>query len=139
MRNDLDMLPMLFGMLHKKMMEQHHEVLTKHGLNKTHIPYIMFLSKHKEGLTQKEMSEKLFLDKGHTSRALKELVDCGIIRKDQEKTYKNKYYLEVKGIAIIKEIKAASDVVKEKIEGLLTDGEIQVLRNLIQKIMQLDL
>ena len=85
------------------------------------------------------MSEKLFLDKGHTSRALKELVDCGIIRKDQERTYKNKYYLEEKGIVIVKEIKAASDAVKEKIEELLTDEEIQVLRNLIQKIMQLDL
>lgn len=139
MRNDLDMLPMLFGMLHKKMMEQHQEVLTQNGLNKTHMPYLMVLSKHQDGMTQKEMIETLFLDKGHASRALKELVKLNMVRVDAERTYKNKYFLQEQGLSVIKKIKSVNDSVKEKIENVLTDEELGVLRGLIQKIMHLDL
>jgi len=139
MRNDLDMLPMLFGMLHKKMMDQHQEVLVHNGLNKTHLPYLLVLSKHVDGMTQKEMIDALFLDKGHASRALKELVELHMVRIDQERTYKNKYYIEHRGLSIIKEIKQVNDSVRKKIENVLTDEEIMVLNSLIQKIMHLDL
>lgn len=137
MNPDLNSLPMLFSALHKKMMEQHHKLLIEAGLSRIHIPYLMVLSEHEKGLTQKEMIDLLFLDKAHASRALHDLVDKKIIRKDEETIYKNKYYLEEDGKQIIKKMNETTQTLRMKIFSELEDQEIALFKRLSEKLLKL--
>lgn len=137
MNPDLNSLPMLFSALHKKMMEQHHKLLIEAGLSRIHIPYLMILSEHKEGLTQKEMIDLLFLDKAHASRALRDLIDKHMIRKDEETIYKNKYYLEEDGMHIIKKMNETTQAWRMRIFSELDDDEISLFKRLTEKLLKL--
>ncbi len=136
MKEDMSLLPMLFQALHKKMMEQHQKLMEAHQLSKIHIPYIMMLSKIKEGLTQKELSDKTMLDKAHTSRAIRELIEKGIIEKDSDISYKYKLKLTNKGLELSELFKNQADQIHKKVFSSLDDDEIKDLRRLIQKLYQ---
>jgi DNA-binding MarR family transcriptional regulator len=137
MNPDLNSLPMLFSALHKKMMEQHQQFLLEVGLSKMHVPYLMILAEHQEGLTQKEMIDQLFLDKAHASRALRDLIMKKMIRKDEETIYKNKYYLEEKGRNIIKNMRETTQALRMKIFSSLDDDEVALFKRLSEKLLKL--
>lgn len=134
---DINTMPTLFSALHKKMMERHHQLLSKYGLTKIHMPYLMVLGDHQEGLTQKEMIDLLFLDKAHASRALRDLVSKHMIYKDDETLYKNKYYILEEGQKIVEESKKETMLVKMKILESMTEDEIVLFRKLIERIIKI--
>lgn len=137
MNQDMNFLPILFSTLHKRMMDYHQQVLSKYGLAKIHMPYLMILFEHPEGMTQREMIETLFLDKAHASRALKDLVELKFVRKDDEGTYKNKYYILDLGKALIQESRSEGLRLREKLASVLTKEEIEQFRHISSKIMSI--
>lgn len=138
MRNtNLDQMPTLFAALHKRMMENHQKILSEFGLTKIHMPYLMILKDHEEGLTQKEMIDALFLDKGHASRALRDLLEKEMIKRDDETMYKNKYHLLDQGQKVVTAVKKDSMQLRMKILELMTEEEIVLFRNLAEKIIKI--
>lgn len=134
MQNDMSLMPMLFSALQKKMMEQHQIIMDRYHISKTHMPYLMILKQNPEGMTQHEMTEKSFLDKAHTSRALKELLDMAYIKKDDLSKYKNKYYLTEKGLEIAEAFRVSSQKIKQKVFETLSQEEMAQLTNIMKKL-----
>lgn len=133
----IDSMPTLFAALHKRMMENHQKILSEYGLTKIHMPYLMILNDHKEGLTQREMIDALFLDKGHASRALRDLLEKDMIKRDDETMYKNKYYLLDQGKEVVTAVKKDSMQLRMKILELMTEEEMILFRNLAEKILKI--
>lgn len=135
MKKDMTTLPMIFNTLHKKMMEKHHDILNSYNLSKVHMPYLLIISDHQEGITQKAMTNVLFMDKAHASRALKDLLNKAMINKDDETVYKNKYYLTDLGKKVVEDIRTSSMKMREKIILALTPEEIDAFRKLSEKLV----
>lgn len=137
MNQDLNSLPILFAALHKKMMEQHQKLLLEAGLSRIHVPYLMILSEHEQGLTQKEMIDLLFLDKAHASRALRDLIDKKMIRKNDETIYKNKYFLEENGRKMIQKMQETQQALRMKMLSALDEDEVLLFKRLSEKLLKL--
>lgn len=134
MDNSISMLPTLLHTLRKKMMEEYNKLLDSYGLTQAHVPYLMVLCHHKEGLPQKEMIDIIHLDKAHASRALKELVIKEILIKEDKNTYKNKYFLSDKGLELTKKMKLLNHSSHEEIFSILTDEERKQLEIIVKKL-----
>ena len=134
MNQDMSLLPMLFSALQKKMMEQHQKIMDKYQISRSHMPYLMMSKSSKDGMTQQELSEKSFLDKAHTSRSLKELLEIGFVEKENINKYKNKFKLTEKGLKVAKEFKTEGAKVHKKVFEVLTEEETQQLGKIISKI-----
>ncbi len=134
MNHDMSLLPMLFSALQKKMMEQHQKIMDLYQISKAHMPYIMMLNTNKEGMTQHELTEKSFLDKAHTSRSLKELIEKDIIEKEEINKYKNKFKLTSKGLEIAQAFKAEGSKMHKKVFESLSKDELDQLRNILTKL-----
>ncbi|MFH0766511.1 MAG: MarR family transcriptional regulator [Bacillota bacterium] len=136
MNHDMSLLPMLLAALQKKMMEQHQKIMDQYQISKAHMPYIMMLNSNQEGMNQHELSEKSFLDKAHTSRALKELQEKEILVKEDINKYKNKFRLTPKGLEIANAFKVEGSKMNQKVFESLTKEELEQLRNIITKLYQ---
>jgi DNA-binding MarR family transcriptional regulator len=134
MDNSISMLPMLLHTLRKKMMEEYNKLLESYGLTQAHVPYLMVLCHHKDGLPQKEMIDIIHLDKAHASRALKELVIKDIFIKEDKNAYKNKYFLSDKGLDLTKKMKLLNQSSHEEVFSILTDDERMQLENIVKKM-----
>lgn len=134
MSHDMSLLPMVFSALQKKMMEQHQKIMDHYQISKAHMPYIMMLNNVKEGMTQHELTEKSFLDKAHTSRSLKELIEKSIIEKEDINKYKNKFKLTPKGLEIAKAFKAEGSKMHQKVFETLSEEELDQLKNILTKL-----
>ena len=128
------MLPVLLGILRKKIMEGQLQYFSQFGLSKQHIHYVVILWNHKEGLTQKEIIEFAHFDKAHASRALKELIDKNLIEKEDKKTYKNKYFLTKEGSEIAEKTKQNNHQIFEEIFSVLTEDEQKQLESILKKV-----
>ncbi len=135
-KHDMSLMPMVFSAIQKKMMEQHQIIMDKYHISRTHMPYLMMLRHESEGMTQHDMTEKSFLDKAHTSRALKELIDLGYVKKDDLSKYKNKYYLTDKGKKVAEAFVVSSNKIKENIMNTLTTEEVEQLTSIMRKLHQ---
>lgn len=82
-------------------------------------PFLVFLFKN-SGVTQEEMSSKLFIDKGTTAKALKKLEEAGYIYKKEDEKDKRAYrvYLTNEG----KEITEVVFKVLHNWNDILTSG-----------------
>ncbi|MCF7930773.1 MAG: MarR family transcriptional regulator [Acholeplasmataceae bacterium] len=134
MNHDMSLLPMVFSALQKKMMEQHQKIMDLYQISKAHMPYIMMLNTNKEGMTQQELTEKSFLDKAHTSRSLKELIEKNIVEKEDINKYKNKFKLTSKGLEIAQAFKAEGSKMHQKVFETLSKNELDQLRNILTKL-----
>ena len=131
----LSTLPMLLNILKNKIMEGQLKYFEEQGLSKQHIPYIIMLFNHQEGLTQKEMVDKIKLDKAHASRALQELEEKKFVVKDMHKGYKKKHYLTDKGIKLAEKMKQKRDENLDNVFSKISDEEKVTLEKILKKII----
>lgn len=134
MDHSISMLPTLLHTLRKKMMEEHNKLLESYGLTQMHIPYLMVLCNHKEGLPQKDMIDKIHLDKAHASRALKELVAKDILIKEDKQAYKNKYFLSKKGTELTQKMRLLNKSSHEEVFSILSGEEKEQLEHIVKKL-----
>jgi DNA-binding MarR family transcriptional regulator len=90
------------------------------------IPYLMVLSL-RQGITQDELSGKLFIDKGTVARSMKKLEDNGFIYRvpDPDNRRKNHVFLTEKGERILPRIRS----IDRKWEEALCEGLIKAERS----------
>lgn len=134
MERNISYLPILFHSLHKMMMEEHDTVFESCDLTKRHIPFLMVMGRFPEGLTQQEISEKMNMDKAHTSRTLRDLEEKGYVIKEGEGTYKHKYLPTEKSIEIKKLLKEKNDQIVNKVLSVLSDDEINQFETILRKL-----
>ncbi|MBN1334117.1 MAG: winged helix-turn-helix transcriptional regulator [Synergistales bacterium] len=97
--------------------------------------FLMALSHH-EGLTQDELSSRLWMDKTTTARAVKKLVEFGYVSKERDpldKRYCHLYITE-KGRALIPRIRQARERFTEMMTSGLSREEMDNLMELLEKV-----
>lgn len=134
MDHSISMLPMLFNILRKKMIIEHQKLMESHELTRRHIPYLMILFNHKEGLLQQEIVDKVHMDKAHASRSLKELLLREFIIKEDKKGYNKKYFLSDKGIDLTLKMKTQSQSIHEEVFSILDDEERTQFEDIIKRL-----
>jgi DNA-binding MarR family transcriptional regulator len=90
-----------------------------------------------EGITQKELSEHLYIGKSTTAKAIKNLVDSGYIRKEKDEKDKrsDRLYLTEKGREISPRIQQGFIEVVNVAMKDLSDEEIETSIILLNKIL----
>ncbi len=134
MERDISYLPVLFHSFNKQMMEEHEKILANSELTRRHIPFLIMLSRFPEGLTQQELSEKLNLDKAHTSRTLRDLEAKGYVEKLGETAYKNKFKETKKAHKVKCLVEKKNQEIIKKILGILSNEELDTFEMLVKKI-----
>ncbi len=136
MENNTPIFSVFLHVMKKKIMDEHLKYFESQNLSKQHLPYMMILSNHQEGLSQTQIIDIVKHDKAHASRALKELIELNYAHKDSEKGYKNKYYLTKKGLDIAVKIKHKNDEIMDEIFSVITEEEKHVLEDILKKVVE---
>jgi len=129
-------LPAFFHQMNKLMMEEHLKILSSYELTKVHVPILMVLSNHESGLYQSELARKLYYNRAHISRTLKELLERDFIYQENTNTYKNRYFISEKGITVADAIRASGKNIKERLFSVLTEEEPNEFGRLVKKMME---
>ncbi|MEG0307798.1 MAG: MarR family transcriptional regulator [Clostridium sp.] len=89
-----------------------------------------------DGLSHDELTEKVSVDKGTTTRAIKKLWENGYVRIELNENDKRKYhiYLTEKAIYKREEILSISALWEDKLTGCLSPNELDTLLELLRKI-----
>ncbi|MGE4321345.1 MAG: MarR family winged helix-turn-helix transcriptional regulator [Acholeplasmataceae bacterium] len=135
-QRDITFIPVMFHQIQKKMMEKHEKIMETYDLTKKHVPFFMILSKFPDGVTQQELSEKMHMDKGHTSRTLRELEDKGYVEKLGESAYKNKYKISQKGLDVQFNVKKENQEIIKTVLEVLTEEELESFERIMRKITE---
>ncbi|MDD3191364.1 MAG: hypothetical protein PHP41_01285 [Bacilli bacterium] len=139
MKTQLDFLPILFKKIKIAMQEAAAIVLAKHDLSKIHTMYFMVLYHHKIGLTMKQMSDFINVDKANTTRVITNLVKTQfVVEEETDKIRNKKYRLTEKGMLVATEIQQKNQEIEKKIRQTLSDTEWNDLISLSQKIALID-
>lgn len=136
MDNNTPVFSVFLHVMKKKIMDEHLKYFESQNLSKQHLPYMMILSNHQGGLAQTQIIDIIKHDKAHASRALKELIELNYAYKDNEKGYKNKYYLTDKGFEIAVKIKHKNDEILDEIFSVITEEEKHVLEDILKKVVE---
>ena len=127
--------PIWFAKIRKAIQKRQMELLKPYGLSSIHAMYLVALLNCSEGMTLRELGEKLFVDKANTSRAIAVLEEQGyIVKSDTESKLKYRICLTEQGTqmanTVAKDMKAAHDI----LFASLTSEEIQTVRNVMLKL-----
>ena len=90
----------------------------------------------KDGKNQEEISKKLEIDKGATTRTLKNLEEQGLITrvKDNHDKRTNRIYLTEKSKYIKEDVFNLIDQLRNEVSKSLTNEEEEILIDLLEKI-----
>jgi DNA-binding MarR family transcriptional regulator len=115
MTDELDFFPMSIGKLNKQMQKRFCEELKPFELSSAHALYLIVLYEN-DGLTLKDLTENVGMDKANTTRVISDLNLKGYIYTDRLKEGSRKYkvYLSDEG-------KKAADIVRSVITKMLGD------------------
>jgi DNA-binding MarR family transcriptional regulator len=109
----------------------------KYNIGSGQYLFLMFLS-HSEGVTQEEMSSRLFIDKGTTAKAIKRLEDEGYIKRSVDDKDKRAYkvYLTEEGRKVTVEISKVLHHWNNILTSDFTEEEKEIALNLLQRMLQ---
>ena len=133
-------MPILFSKISKNFNKKFGDYLKTYGLSKIQAFYLVCLYKNDQGLTLNQLNDMTGCDKANTSRAISDMEVKGIVdrnNKDIEKKYG--VYLTDKGKEITSEfVQAIKLDIKESLT-VLTSEEVNVLQNIIKKLLPLQI
>lgn len=101
--------------------------------------YLFLLSlSHNEGVTQEEMSCKLFIDKGTTAKAIKRLEGEGYVKRSVDDKDKRAYkvYLTEEGRKVTAEISEVLHDWNDILTSGFTEEEKGIALNLLQRMLE---
>lgn len=125
-------MPIYIGKIKKLMQKELNEKLKKHDLSSFHVMYIMVLYKNAEGLTLKELSSLVEVDKANTTRAINDLLNKDYIYRTEEMR-KYKIKLTQKGKNIAKEVeKGMCSIHQKAFENFSEDEKKELIRLVIK-------
>ncbi|MCH4886091.1 MarR family transcriptional regulator [Acidaminobacter sp. JC074] len=88
------------------------------------------------GITQKDLSNLVLIDKANTNRALKKLNELGLVimKSDENDLRVKRNYLTDKGTAIVKELRKRLDTLSKLFRQGTTDEEMQIFLKVVQQM-----
>lgn len=109
--------------------------LTKYNLTHFHARYLMYLYINKQ-LTMSELTTIIGVDKANTTRAVKDLLNCGYIQKVGEN--KRRFLLELSnlGKTVANDFNKCLNSFSKKVMDNFTEEEIKTLSVLTKKFME---
>jgi DNA-binding MarR family transcriptional regulator len=134
--DDLDFFPKSIGRLNKQMQKIFGEELQSCNLSSGHAMYMMVLYEN-DGITLKELTEEVGMDKANTTRVVKALKLKGYIYTDPptEGTRKYKVYLTDDGKKAAEIVRASVTKMLDKIFSILTESEREQYIALLKKLI----
>ena len=118
--------------VHTKISHQETDLLRRLGISAAHFDALV-QTMQQEGLTQKELSQRLLVTKGNVCYLVDKLeADKLLVRRSEGKT--NRLYLTAKGRALIEEVLPVHDSMIEDVLTALSTEEQSLLRNLLRKL-----
>jgi DNA-binding MarR family transcriptional regulator len=139
MMNDLDFFPKSIGKLNKQMQKIFGEELKPCDLSSAHALYLIVLFEN-DGLTLKELTENVGMDKANTTRVVTDLKAKGYIYTDCTKEGGRKYkvFLTENGKKAAEIVRSVITKMLDNIFSILTDAEraqyIAILKKIITNI-----
>jgi DNA-binding MarR family transcriptional regulator len=136
MMEDLDFFPMSIGKLNKQMQKRFAEELKPCDLSSAHAMYLLVLFEN-DGLTLKELTESVSLDKANTTQVVTDLKVKGYIYTDctREGSRRYKVFLTVEGKRAVEIVRSAIKKMLDNIFSILTDAEREQYIAILKKII----
>lgn len=97
------------------------------------VPFIMVIGKN-EGLSMREISTKLGIDKGLTTRVIKDLIKKDLVMNNCEAARTSKLYLTTKGKKAYKHSIKVLEKAAGQIFEVLEPEEYECMRKMVSKI-----
>lgn len=109
----------------------------KYSIGKGQWSFLTQLLFNHDGLTQEELSDKLYIDKANTARALKKLEDTGYIyrKEDPEDARKKRIYVTDKALEFENEFHQIFKGLNKMLSKGFTESEKDMARNLLYKML----
>ena len=136
MMEDLDFLPMSIGKLRKQMQKRFSQELKPFDLSSAHAHNLIVLFEN-DGLTMKELTESVEMDKANTTRVINDLQVKGFIHTDRirEGSRKYKVFLTEEGKKAAEIVRSAIKKMLDSIFSILTDTEKEQYITMLKKII----
>ena len=103
------------------------------GLKRTHGQFLKTIYDH-EGLSLKELSNEMYVDKSLTTRVIKSLIDNGFVINMNNESREYRLYLTDKGNDAVSKIKKIVNDAWDELLSELTDDEMETLTRIHMKI-----
>jgi Transcriptional regulators len=134
--DDLDFFPKSIGKLNKQMQKRFCEELKPCDLTSAHAMYLIVLFEN-EGMTLKEVTENVGMDKANTTRVISDLKEKGYIYTDRtrEGGRKFKVFLTDEGKIAAEIVRSAITKMLDNIFSILTDAERAQYIAILKKII----
>ena len=128
--------PIWFAKVRKALQRRQMGILKPYGLSSMHAMYLVILSHDENGMTFRELNEKLFVDKANTSRAITTLEKKGYVRKENlgNSVLKARILLTDAGKSIAQLVAKDMKSTRDKLIGTLSKEEIKSVREVMYKI-----
>ena len=132
---DVDEFPFLMSGLRKKFQNQVNKEMKEQSMSSAHVPYLLVL-KRRDGISLKEMTEVLNMNKAHTTRIIADLRLRGYVYTDcpKEGGKKFKVYLTDKGKVVAEKVYVLMSDIRDNIFSCLTQDECVQLKTIIDKL-----
>ena len=103
------------------------------GLKRTHGQFLKTIYDN-EGLSLKELSNEMYVDKSLTTRVIKSLIDNGFVINMNNESREYRLYLTDKGNDAVSKIEKIVNVAWDELLSELTDDEMETLTRIHMKI-----
>lgn len=129
-RCEVDINPRAIKNYIKKRVSQTSESM---GLKRTHGQFLKTIYDN-EGLSLKELSNEMYVDKSLTTRVIKSLIDNGFVINMNNESREYRLYLTDKGNDAVSKIKKIVNDAWDELLSELTDDEMETLTRIHMKI-----
>lgn len=128
--------PIWFAKIRKAIQRRQLEILKPYGLSSIHAMYLTMLLNNEDGMTLRELNERMFVDKANTSRAIATLEEKGYVERDENGSSKLKYRIKLthEGAKVAQVVADDMKVVHGILHGTMTEDEILIIRNVMLKV-----
>lgn len=103
------------------------------GLKRTHGQFLKTIYDN-EGLSLKELSNEMYVDKSLTTRVIKSLIDNGFVNNMNNESREYRLYLTDKGNDAVSKIEKIVNDAWDELLSELTDDEMEMLTRIHMKI-----
>lgn len=131
--------PVMFDRIRKLITKRQNELLRPYGLSSLHSMYLAALFHVEEGLSLRELCERLWVDKANTSRAIADLERQEYVKRVYQSGTKVRFRICLTNTgrdvatAVAESMKEAHDILL----GALTDQEIETAHRVIRKLVKI--
>lgn len=132
---DMDYIPVIISKFKKVMNKSQSEILSHVGLKGVHTLYLICLYKNPQGMTQKELTAQLEVDKANTTRAIRELIEKKCVCRARESAQRNvKLTLTKQGESIAKKLDANAKRFHDMVFSAMTPQEKEIIQRVLCKV-----